>query len=57
VKGALEHDALGREAVDVRRLHVRMPARAELVVAQIVDEDYEKIRFFLAHGLSFAGPL
>lgn len=41
---ALEEHALVREAIHVRGLHVRMAARAELVVAQVVYQDHEKIR-------------
>ena len=40
---ALEYRALMRDAVDVRRLQVRMTAGAELVVAQVVDQDDEEI--------------
>jgi hypothetical protein len=31
------------DAVGVRRLHVRVAADAELVVAQIVDQDHEEV--------------
>src|SRR5687768_5330746 len=44
VEGIRETRALGGEAVDVRRLHVRMPGGAGLVEAQVVDEDDNQIR-------------
>ena len=40
---ALEHRAFGRQAVDVRRLHVRVAAGAEFVVAQVVDQDDDEV--------------
>ena len=43
VERALEQRALGGEPVDVRRLHVRVAARAELVVAQVVDQNDQEI--------------
>ena len=46
VERALEERALGGDAVDVRRLHVGMAARAELVEAQVVYQDDEEIWFF-----------
>src|SRR5688572_6238859 len=49
VEGALEQRALARQAVDVRRLHVRMAAGAELVVAQVVHQDHQQVGLF-SHG-------
>ena len=43
VKCALEDRAFAREPIDVRRLHVRMTTGAKLVVAQIVNQNDEKI--------------
>ena len=43
MKSALEDRPFARKPIDVRRLHVRMTAGAKLVVAQIVDQDHEKI--------------
>ena len=48
VESALEQGALVRDAVDVRRFHVRMSARPELVVTQIVDQNHHEIGFHLA---------
>ena len=45
VKRTVEHHALVRDAVDVRRFHIRVAACAEFVVAQIVDEDNQEIGF------------
>jgi hypothetical protein len=50
VKGALEEGALVGDAVGVRGLHVRVAADAELVVAQIIDQDHEEVG--LLHGAS-----
>jgi hypothetical protein len=43
VKRPEAHCAFAGEAVHVWRLHVRMPARAELVEAQVVDQDHEQV--------------
>jgi len=48
VERVQELRALVREAVDVGRLHVRMPGRARLVEAQVVDEDDKEVRFHRA---------
>ncbi len=42
-----------REPVDVRRPHVGVAARAELVVAQVVDQDHEEVGFL--HGRRLVG--
>jgi len=33
-----------RDAIDVRRLHVRMPSGAEFIEAEVVDQDDEEVR-------------
>src|SRR6185503_3383158 len=38
-----EHRALVRQAVDVRRLHVRMSRRAGFIEAQVVDQDHDQV--------------
>src|SRR5437899_72256 len=50
MKSALEQGAFVREAIDVRRFHVRMPACPELVIAQVVDQDHQEIGFHLARA-------
>jgi hypothetical protein len=56
VKRPLEERAFTREAVDVRRLHIRMPARAELVETEIVDQYDEKVGS-PRHGVSFGSTI
>src|SRR5204863_731883 len=48
VESPLEDRSLVRDAIDVRRLHVGMPAAAEFVVAQVVDQDDDEVG--LRHG-------
>jgi hypothetical protein len=48
VESSLEKHAFGSQPVDVRRLHVGVAARAELIVAQVIHQDDEEI------GLSHA---
>ncbi len=66
VKGPLEERTLTGDAVGVRRLHVGMAARAELVEAEVVDENEEdigparhgqpeKVKRGLAAGMSTSG--
>ena len=43
VKRPVEQGPFARDAVHVRGFHVRVPARAELVVAQVVDQDDEEV--------------
>jgi hypothetical protein len=45
MEGRCETHALQADTIDVRRLHEGMAADAELVEAQIVDQDDQDIRF------------
>jgi hypothetical protein len=54
MEGPLEQRTLERQPIDVRRLHVWVAARAELVVAQVVDQDDEEVRL-LSHRFSCSG--
>lgn len=48
VKGTRKQSALMRDPINVRRLHVGVSARSKFVMAQIINQDHQQIRFLFA---------
>lgn len=48
VKGSRKQSALMSDPINMRRLHVGVSARAKFVIAQIINQDHQQIRFLLA---------